>query len=32
MIVERITSHISEVGGIDLQRALPTARRRAIDA
>jgi redox-sensitive bicupin YhaK (pirin superfamily) len=31
-LVERITSHTSDVGGIALQRALPTARRRNIGA
>lgn len=32
MLVERITSHVSDVGGLPIQRALPSARRRNIGA
>lgn len=32
MIVERLASHISDVGGLPIQRGLPSARRRSVGA
>jgi hypothetical protein len=31
-LVERITSHVSDVGGLPIQRGLPSARRRTVGA